>query len=100
MTFSYLAFFGAVFLVSAVAGALLGVLCRGRIVITIVLGLILSLVLFAAFEWKFGSPEEWSWQSPITSSVYLFAPFVVLVATPTVLAALIVGCCVMPPKVI
>ena len=95
MTFSYLAFFGAVFLVSAVAGGLLGLLCRGRMVITILFGLILSLLLFAAFEWMFGSPEEWSWQSPLTSSVYLFAPFVVLVATPTLLTALLVGCCVM-----
>jgi hypothetical protein len=100
MTFSYLAFFGAVFLVSAVAGSLLGLVCRGRVGITIVFGLILSLLLFAAFESMFGSPEEWSWQSPITSSVYLFAPFVVLVATPTVLSALLVGRCVVRRKVI
>ena len=100
MTFSYLTFFGAVFLISAVAGSLLGLLCRGRVVITILVGLVVSLLLFAAFEWKFGSPEEWSWQSPITSSVYLIGPFAVLVATPTLLTALIVGRCVMRRKLI
>ena len=100
MTFSSLAFFAAVFFASAVAGSLLGLLCRGRVGITIILGLVASLLVFAAFELKFGSPEEWSWQSPITSSVYLFAPFAVLVATPTILAALLFGRWVMRRKVI
>jgi hypothetical protein len=100
MTFSSLAFFAAVFLVSAVVGSMLGLLCRGRVGITIVFGLVASLLVFAAFEWKFGSPEEWSWQSPITSSVYLIGPFAVLVARPTLLAALLVGRCIMRRKVI
>jgi|SRR5439155_22275474 len=100
MTFSSLAFFGAVFFVSAVVGSFLGLLCRGHVVITILLGLVTSLLVSAAFEWKFGSPEEWSRQDPITSSVYLIGPFAVLVATPTLLAALLIGRWVMRRKVI
>ena len=91
MTLSSIAFFAAVFCVSAVIGAVLGIFCRGRVVDTVALSLLVSLLFFAALEWRFGSPEEWSWQYPLTSSAYLVGPFVALVAAPTVLAALVVG---------
>jgi hypothetical protein len=91
MTPHDIAFFAAVFCISGVIGAALGILCRGHIVRTVVFSLLVSLLFFAALEWRFGSPEEWSWQYPIASSAYLVGPFVALVAAPTALAALVVG---------
>jgi hypothetical protein len=91
MTLSSIAFFVGIFCISAVIGALLGIVCRGRVALTVLLSLVVSLLFFASLEWQFGSPEEWSWGDPITSSAYLLGPFAALVAAPTVLAAVFVG---------
>jgi hypothetical protein len=40
-------------------------------------------------EWKFESPEEWSWQFPITSAAYLVGPFMLLVLGPLLIAAIL-----------
>jgi hypothetical protein len=90
MTLRNVTLFVAVFCISAVMGALLGILCRGRVVFAVALSVTASILLFAAIEWRFGSPEEWSWQFPITSLAYLFAPFVIFVAAPAVGAALFI----------
>ena len=91
MTPHDIVFFAVVFCISGVIGAALGILCRGQLGRTVTLALLVSLFFFAVLEWTFGSPEEWSWQYPITSSAYLVGPFVALVAAPTVLVALVVG---------
>jgi hypothetical protein len=91
MTPRGIGFFSVVVCFSALVGSLLGLFCRGRIVLSIMLGLLVSALVFAALEWRFGSPEEWSWQYPLTSVTYLVAPFLLLVATPTVAAAVFVG---------
>ena len=91
MTLNSIAFFVGIFCISTVIGALLGIFCRGRVALTLFLSLVLSLSFFAALEWRFGIPEEWSWRDPITSSAYLVGPFAALVAAPTILAALFVG---------
>jgi hypothetical protein len=82
--------FASVFCASAVLGAVLGFLCRGRFILTVVLSLIASIVFFAMLEWKLGSPGEWSSEYPIVSSAYLAAPFGVLVLGPTLMAAVFV----------
>lgn len=84
-------FFAAVFCMSGIIGAALGILCHGHVARTVTLGLLVSLLFFAVLEWTFGTREEWSLQYPITSSAYLVGPFVALVAAPTILVALVVG---------
>jgi hypothetical protein len=91
MTPHDLGFFAVVVCISAVMGALLAILCRGRARLIAVCGIVASLGFFATLEWKFGSPEEWSWKYPITSLAYLFEPFLILVAAPALGAALLVG---------
>jgi hypothetical protein len=93
-------FFTAIASVSAIVGIILGIVCRGRSAVTIVSSGLTSLLLFVALEWTFGAPEEWSWQHPIASSAYLFGPFLLLVAGPLVIAALLVSRWVMRRKVI
>jgi hypothetical protein len=100
MTSHDIAFFAGIACVSAVIGVILGILCRGRSVVTVVCGGLASLLLFAALEWRFGAPEEWSSQHPVASSAYLFGPFVILVAAPLVGAALLISHWVMRRKVI
>ena len=90
MTLRDIGLFVTVFCVAAVMGALLGILCRGRVALAVVLSVIASILLFAAVEWRFGSPEEWSWQFPITSAAYFFLPFVILIAAPAVGVALFI----------
>ena len=86
--------------VSAIIGLILGIVCGGRSVVTVVCSGLTSVLLFAALEWKFGAPEDWSWQHPVASSAYLFGPFVILVAAPLVGAALLISRWVMRRKVI
>jgi len=100
MTPHDVAFFAAIACVSAIVGVILGVVCRGRSAVTIVFSGLTSLLLFVALEWKVGAPEEWSWQHPIASSAYFFGPFLLLVAGPLILAALLVSRWVMRRKVI
>ena len=100
MTPHDIGFFAAVVCGSALTGAVLGVVCRGRPRLSVICGVAASIVLFVILEWRSGSPQEWSWQHPIASSAYLFGPFLVLVAVPIVGAALLVGHCVMRRKVI
>jgi hypothetical protein len=77
--------------ISTIMGVFLGILCRGRGGLTVVCGVVASVLLFAGLEWRFGSPEEWSWEYPITSLAYLFGPFVILVVAPSLGAALLAG---------
>ena len=100
MTPHDISFFAAIVCVSAVVGVILGIVCRGRSVATVGCSVLASLLLFAALEWRFGAPEEWSWQHPISSSAYLFGAFLILVATPLLGAALLVSHCVTRHKVI
>jgi len=72
-------------------GILLGVLCHGRVRLAIASSVVISLLFFVSLEWRFGGPEEWPWQSPIANSAYLFGPFLLLVAAPTVAAAVVAG---------
>ena len=91
MTPRDIGFFAIVVCTSAFIGSLLGLFCRGRMPLTVLVSLLVSALLFVALEWRFGSPEEWSSQYPLTSVAYLVAPFLLLVATPTVAAAVFVG---------
>ena len=91
MTLRDISFLAVVFSVSGVVGILLGVLCHGRARLAVASSVVISLVFFVALEWRFGSSEEWPWQSPIANSAYLFGPFLLLVAAPTVGAALLAG---------
>jgi Na+-translocating ferredoxin:NAD+ oxidoreductase RnfD subunit len=100
MTPHDLGFLVAVVCISAVIGTLLGIVCRGRPRISIFCSVVASVLLFITLEWRFGSPEEWSWQHPVTSSAYLFGPFLILVAAPLIGAALLVGHRMMRRKVI
>jgi len=100
MTPHDIGFFAAIFCSSAVVGVILGFVCRGRSVVTIIYSVVTSLLLFTTLEWRFGAPEEWSWHHPIASSAYLFGPFLILVAAPPVGAAVVVGRCVMRRNVI
>jgi hypothetical protein len=100
MTPHDIALFAAIACVSAIVGVILGIVCRGRSAVTIVCSGLTSLLLFAALEWRFGAPGEWSWQHPMASSAYLLGPFLLLVAAPLVIAALLVSRWVMRCKVI
>jgi hypothetical protein len=100
MTPHDISFFAAIVCVSAVVGVTLGIVCRGRSMVTLVCSGLMSVLLFATLEWKFGAPGEWSWQHPIASSAYLFGPFLILVAAPLVGAALLVERWVMRRRVI
>src|SRR5437879_10982333 len=91
MTVRDVSFLAVVFCVSGVMGILLGVLCHGGARLAIASSVVVSLLFFMALEWRFGSSEEWPWQSPIANSAYLFGPFLLLVAAPTVGAALLAG---------
>jgi len=91
MTPHAIGFFAIIFCVSAVIGALLGILCGGREAISIVCSFVASLLFFAVLEWQVASPGVWSPQHPITSLAYLFGPFLVLAAFPSVVAALVVS---------
>ena len=100
MTPHDIGFFVAVICVSVLLGAGLGIVCRGRPRISVICGVAASVMLFVILEWRFGSPEEWSWQHPIASSAYLFGPFLILVAVPLIGAAFLVGHCIVRRKVI
>jgi hypothetical protein len=100
MTPHDIALFAAIACVSAIVGVILGIVCRGRSAVTIVCSGLTSLLLFAALEWRFGAPGEWSWQHPIASAAYLFGPFLVLVAGPLIMPALLISRRVMRRKVI
>jgi hypothetical protein len=100
MTASSIGFFTALLCISAVTGALIGIVCRGRVIITVVAAIVVSVAFFVFLEWKFGSPEEWSWHDPLTSAAYLVGPFGYLIGAPMVLAALFVGRWCMRSKVI
>ena len=100
MTSHDIGFFAVIVCVSAVIGVILGLACRGRTAVTIVCGVLASLLLFIILEWRFGAAEEWSWQDPITSSAYLFGPFVILVAAPLIGTALLAGRWLLRRKVI
>ena len=91
MTPHDIGFFFAVVSVSALIGALLGIMCRGQTRISVIFGIVASILLFLILEWRFGSPEEWSWQEPFTSPAYLVGPFGFLICAPMLLAALFVG---------
>ena len=100
MTPHDIGFFAAIVCVSAIVGVILGIACRGHSVVALVSSGLASLLLFAALEWRFGAPEEWSWQHPIASAAYLFGPFAIFVAAPLVGAALLISRWVMRRKVI
>lgn len=91
MTLRDIRFLAVVVCLSAVMGVLLGVLCRGRTGLAVASSVVISLLFFTALEWRFGSPEEWPWQSPIVNSAYLFGPFLILIAAPTIVAAVLAG---------
>jgi hypothetical protein len=100
MTSHDIIFFAVIACVSAIVGVTLGIVCRGRSAVAILCSALASLLLFAALEWRFGAPGEWSWQHPIASLAYLFGPFLILVAGPLVVAALLISRWVMRRKVI
>jgi hypothetical protein len=91
MTPHDIGFFVAVVCVSALVGAFLGIVCRGRPRRSIICGIVASILLFVILEWRFGSPVEWSWQEPFTSAAYLVGPFGFLICSPMILGALFVG---------
>ena len=84
MTTRDVGFLSVVVCISAVMGVVLGILCRGRTRLAITSSVLISFVFFVTLEWIFGSPEEWPWQSPIVNSAYLFGPFLIRIAAPTV----------------
>src|SRR5437879_105746 len=100
MTLRDIGFFVAAFCISLVIGSLLAILCRGCVGLTVISSAVVSFVLFVTLESRFGSSDEWSWQYPVTSSAYLYGPFLILVLAPTVGAALFVSRWVMRRKVI
>jgi hypothetical protein len=100
MTAHALAVLAGTFCISAVMGALIGFVCRGRPKISIVCSVIAGLALFVALELHFGSADEWSWQHPIASGAYLLGPFLILVAVPSTAAALLVSRWMMRRKLI
>jgi hypothetical protein len=78
--------------VCAILGAVVGYLCRGRVGLEIFLSFVVSLAYGVCLEWT--SPlrsQEWSWQNPIESAMYLVGPFVYFLFVPAVIAALLVG---------
>jgi hypothetical protein len=100
MTPRDIGFFVAVVCVSVLIGTLLGVVCRGRPTSSIICCVVASILLFVIFEWRFGSPEEWSPQEPFASAAYMIGPFVILICAPMILAALFIGRWWMRRKVI
>ena len=76
---------------SAILGAVVGLIFRGRIVAQIIASVIVSIAFSAVLEWRLGGPGEWSWRYPITSLAYLFAPAVLFIGAPILFAALLVG---------
>ena len=91
MSLHALIFFGGVFLASILLGGIVGFTMRRRLAVAVGCSAFLSILFFAALEWRFGSPDEWSWQQPLVALAYLFGPFVFLVGAPTALSALLVG---------
>ncbi len=100
MTPHDIAFLAGIACVSAIIGMILGIVCGGRFVVTVACSGLTSVLLFVALEWRFGAPEEWSWQHPMASSAYLFGPFLILVAAPLIGASLLISRWVMRRKVI
>jgi hypothetical protein len=86
-------FIGGMFLTSLFVGAVLGILCRGRLGATVVLGLFLSIGLGAFIEWLFGKPNEWSWHQPVESFLYLAAPFLILILAPLLISGVVACLC-------
>jgi len=76
---------------SAILGAVVGFIFRGRIVAQLIASVIVSIAFFAVLEWRLGGSDEWSWRYPSTSLAYLFVPAVLLIGAPTLFAALLVG---------
>ena len=76
---------------SAVLGAIIGFLFRGRVLLQVIASSITSVAFFVVLEWRFGDPTEWSWHDPFTSGAYLVGPAAFLIVAPTVLAAIFVG---------
>jgi hypothetical protein len=91
VTLSGIAFFATIFAISALIGTVLGIICRGRVVPTVLAVMFSSVLFFVLLEWKFGSADEWSWQYPIQSAAYLIGPFGFLVVAPMLLSAMYIG---------
>jgi hypothetical protein len=83
--------FLAIFAISACIGAILGLLCRAHHIAAIILSIFASIAFFALAERRIGDPGEWSWQHPIASAAYLFAPFAALFVAPAVASAIFVA---------
>ena len=79
-----------IFCGSALIGAIWGAVARGHQIVTITGSLCLAVAICIFAEWRFGAPEEWSWEYPLTSLAYLIGPFLAFMIAPTVGVALLV----------
>ena len=70
---------------------MIGLVCRGRVRLQLLICVAVSIAYFAILEWKIGSPDEWSWTYPIASAAYLFGPFLLLFFAPMFVVSLAVG---------
>jgi hypothetical protein len=78
--------------VCVVLGSVIGYLCRGRIALALPLSFIASLAFCVYLVWTSPMrPQEWSWQYPIESFMYLIGPFLYAFFAPATLAAVLVG---------
>ena len=75
----------------AIAGALIGIVFRGRPRLQIAASIGVSAVVFVLLQWFFGDLSSWSWQHPIASAAYFVGPFALFFAVPTVSTSLLVG---------
>ena len=84
-------FFLYIAMICAVAGAVVGYFAARRDRTAFVASAALAVMLFILCGWRFGAPDEWSWQQPVESAMYLVGPFTCLFLLPAVAAALTVG---------
>jgi hypothetical protein len=77
--------------VCAVFGAVIGLLCRGRIPLQAVCSFLVSALYFAFLAAKFAAPNEWSWTYPIVGVMYELGPFMLLFFAPAFLVSVATG---------
>jgi hypothetical protein len=78
--------------VSALLGAIIGLLCRGRALLEFIASIVVSVSFLFGSAWIAGTlSNEWSWEHPMWSVMYHLGPYVLFLLLPTAAMAALVG---------
>lgn len=84
--------FAVIAAASALGGAIIGFLCRGRALLEFVASIIVSAAFMIFLQWRAGTlANEWSWEHPFWSLLYLLGPYVLFLLLPMAAMAALVG---------